>query len=277
MRYVIVDDEQNAGNLLQMLLQDYEQYDAASDQISLFCNPTEALQNLLLHPADFLFLDIEMPELNGMHLAEQLQAKCTQPPIIIFVTAYPQYSLDAWNTNANGYILKPYEPEQIYAVLDRNMDFRKYLKQAEMTEQVAESTTTWIQCFPTFEVFVQGTPIQFHSSRAKELLAFLVHNQGNWTSVEKIAFHLMEYADADSSKNYIRTLVHRLKKTLKNYALEDILQSGYGKLRVNTELFSCDYYEYLSGNTSYYHGEYLSDYSWAEDTNGYMWQAKKFL
>ena len=68
---------------------------------------------------DIVFLDIEMPVLNGIALGRQINEELDNPPEIIYVTAFPEYSLEAWNIGAFGYILKPYDSKQISTVLNR--------------------------------------------------------------------------------------------------------------------------------------------------------------
>ena len=93
---------------------------------------------------------------------------------------------------------------------------------------------------------------------------------GNWVSLDKTTFSLFEDLDEASSKNYLRTLLYRLKKTLSPYGIEDIIESRYGSIRINPEKIDCDYYDYLNGNISLFQGEYMGEYTWAQTTRAYM-------
>ena len=121
-----------------------------------------------------------------------------------------------------------------------------------------------------------STPVSFKYKKSKELLAYLVHNQGNWVTIEKASFALLENHEETSSKNYLRTILYRLNITLKRIDCDNLIISEYGKLRIDTGLFSCDYYDYLNGNTALFQGEYLEEYSWAEPAKAAMW-SKYFL
>ena len=123
-----------------------------------------------------------------------------------------------------------------------------------------------IRCFPDFELFINKTPVSFKSRKAKELLALLVHYEGNWVPIDKITFCLLENCEEHSSKNYSRTILYRLKQALAPYHLEQIVESAYGKMRVHTEQFTCDYYDYLQGQTELFQGDYMGEYPWAETT-----------
>ncbi len=263
MRIVIVDDEERAVNLLTILLkEECPPVDKTKDEILSFTSSSEALAFFRDNTADILFLDIEMPAINGLNLANQVMELSSTPPEIIFVTAFPKYALDAWSVPAAGYILKPYESEQICSVLERAIRIHYSVKK----------DLPHMRCFPQFDCLVNGIPLIFPSKKSKELLALLVHYRGNWVELDRITFNLFEYMEEQSAKNYCRTILHRLRQTLEKADLPDIVESQYGKIRVNTEKFTCDYYDYLAGNTSLFVGEYLSDYSWAEPTLSAMLQ-----
>ena len=282
MEYLIVDDEERAQNLLRILLERLE-FVTETDHIHLFSSAHTVLEYLSSHNADIMFLDIEMPVINGIDLAKQISEFVSHPPEIIFVTAFPQYALKAWELNAFGYIVKPYNPQQLRQVLERVL---KYLGKfppvdsADGNRQIPVQTESHpkisprslqICCFPDFEVLFQGKPLEFQSKKAQELLAFLVHNRGNWVSIDKITFALLENCEEHSSKNYSRTILYRLKKTLEKIGCEDIVESAYGKLRVNPQYFSCDYYNYLDGDYNLFQGDYMGEYHWAETTRAIMW------
>ena len=82
-----------------------------NDHIYTFTQPVEALDFIRRTLVDVVFLDIEMPMLNGITLGKQISEELPAPPEIIYVTAFPEYSLDAWDIGAFGYILKPYDPK----------------------------------------------------------------------------------------------------------------------------------------------------------------------
>ncbi len=271
MEYVIVDDEERARNLLKILLVKSDLVNA-NDTIILFDSAENALLYLKSHSADIIFLDIEMPVMDGITLAEHIKNEIADLPAIIFVTAFPEYALKAWEVNACGYIVKPYEPEQIKSALDKALFYRRAsVRQNDLRQPSKEKEKLRVCCFPDFDVYYKGSPLQFPSKKAKELFALLIHYKGNWVSIDKITFALLENCEEYSSKNYSRTILYRLKKTLRTIGYEGIIESAYGKVRVNIDAIYCDYYEYLSGKSELFQGEYMSEYSWAEPTQAVMW------
>jgi two-component system, LytTR family, response regulator len=109
LRAYLVDDEPLALERLQRLLAQFPQIHITGTAT----DPAEAITALnTADPAiDVLFLDIQMPGINGFELLSRLAAQ----PFVIFTTAYDQHALRAFETNAIDYLLKPIEPEQLDA------------------------------------------------------------------------------------------------------------------------------------------------------------------
>ena len=116
MNYVLVDDEERALKLLRIMITRFDGFSKENDHIYTFTQPVEALDFIRRTLVDVVFLDIEMPMLNGITLGKQISEELPAPPEIIYVTAFPEYSLDAWDIGAFGYILKPYDPKSSSAV-----------------------------------------------------------------------------------------------------------------------------------------------------------------
>lgn len=111
MKAFLVDDEPLALKRLSRLLEATGRIDisgAATD-------PLEAVAQLQDRPVDVLFLDIQMPVMNGF----ELLARLDEPPLVIFTTAYDQYALQAFEANSIDYLLKPVEPARLVKALDK--------------------------------------------------------------------------------------------------------------------------------------------------------------
>jgi len=103
---LIADDEPLALKRLERLLADFHAEIELTAQAS---DGDEALRILLTRDIDLVFLDIQMPGMTGLELLQRL----TDPPLIIFTTAYDQYALAAFEENAVDYLLKPIEKERL--------------------------------------------------------------------------------------------------------------------------------------------------------------------
>ena len=108
---IIVDDEELGRSIIQEFLVDHPQIEVVAE-----CRDAhEALDAIEKHHPDLIFLDIQMPEINGFELLEMLD----EHPRIIFSTAYDQYALKAFEVNAIDYLLKPYDAERFNLALER--------------------------------------------------------------------------------------------------------------------------------------------------------------
>ncbi len=105
-RVLLVDDEPLARGMLREMLQDEPDVAIVGESV----NGREALEAIRAHSPDLLFLDVQMPELGGFDLLEALGKE--RIPYIIFVTAYDQYAVRAFEVHALDYLLKPFDRER---------------------------------------------------------------------------------------------------------------------------------------------------------------------
>jgi len=114
LRAVIIDDEKNAAMQLYSLIEDY----AAITVVNIFTDPCEGLRWLIKESIDLLFLDIDMPNISGIYIAELLSE--LQPEIkICFVTAFDDFAIKAFEINALDYILKPCTKERLNSCISK--------------------------------------------------------------------------------------------------------------------------------------------------------------
>ena len=112
---VLVDDEALARSLVRQLL-------AAHPDIRVLAecaNGFEAVRAVAETKPDLLFLDVQMPELDGLEVLELIDRDATGRPAVIFVTAYDQYALKAFDANAVDYLLKPFDRARFDRALER--------------------------------------------------------------------------------------------------------------------------------------------------------------
>ncbi|HZV67693.1 MAG TPA: response regulator [Telluria sp.] len=112
MRVLIVDDERPARDKLRRMLAQ----DAGIAAIAEARDGIEALQQIAEFKPDALFLDIQMPEISGLELAASLPAPA---PLVVFVTAFDEYAIRAFDANAIDYLLKPYDQARLQRALLR--------------------------------------------------------------------------------------------------------------------------------------------------------------
>ena len=128
---IILDDEIRGSGLLQHKLQQFQELLSVT---AVFNDPQEALLQMPSMECDVLFLDVEMPFMNGFQFLEKLGQFEFE---VIFVTAYNIYTLDALKANALDYLLKPVNNEELKKAmvkLELRISQREKLKKVDLTE-----------------------------------------------------------------------------------------------------------------------------------------------
>ena len=258
MRAIAVDDE------LYMLetLEDAVRESSDIAHVESFSSCSAALAYATENPIDIAFLDINMRGIGGLGLAEKLTA--LQPRCkIVFCTGYEEYAVSAFKLHVSGYLMKPITPEAVQKEIN-------HIKGVRASEKLLT-----IKCFGNFEVLYDGKSLPFKRKKAKELLAVLVDRHGSGITAKQICAILFP-DDTDDTKNaaYLRQLVLDLKNTLKIIGAEDVLRHETPYYRIDLNLVQCDYFRYLDVGKPEFHGEYMTQYSWAESTCA-MLQFKK--
>ena len=258
MKAIAVDDEIYMLEALQKAV------NASSDieKLEAFSSCSAALTYATENPVDVAFLDINMRGIGGLGLAEklhELQPLCK----IVFCTGHEEYAVPAFQLHVSGYLMKPITPEAVQKEID-------HIKGVKVTEKLLT-----IQCFGNFEVLHNGQSLPFKRKKTKELLAVLVDRNGAGMTAKLICTILFP-EDTDAAKNaaYLRQLVLDLKNTQKTIRAEDVLQHDTPYYRIDTNLVRCDYLSFLETGKPAFHGEYMTQYSWAEATCA-MLQFKK--
>jgi two-component SAPR family response regulator len=224
------------------------------EEVTGFSDCEAALEFVKTHPADVAFLDINIRGMGGLTLAErilELRPDCR----IVFCTGYEEYALPAFKLHASGYLLKPISAEDVQGEIDNIKGTRR-----------AERPLT-VKCFGNFEVWAKSGKLVFKRRKTKELLAFLVDRNGASMTAKQICAVLFP-EDSDDTKNaaYLRQLVLDLKNTLRAAGAEGVFCHETPCYRVDTRLLACDYISYLESGRPEFHGEYMTEYAWAEET-----------
>ena len=113
LRTILVDDEALSLDLLKSILADIPEVEI----IGTCKNGREAVEMATEETPDLLFLDVQMPGLNGFQVVQRLQSDIM--PMIVFATAYDKYASEAFDLHAVDYVLKPFESERIQRAVAR--------------------------------------------------------------------------------------------------------------------------------------------------------------
>ena len=232
--------------------------------VAEFSSCNEVLEWVRNNPIDVAFLDINIRGMGGLALAQkimEIQPDCK----VVFCTGYEQYAVAAIKLRVSGYLMKPISAQDVQEEIDHIKGIHS--KEKPLT----------IKCFGNFEVYVHGEKLTFKRTKTKELLAYLIDRKGAAVTGREISARLWPDKDNEEKcRNYLRQLFFDLRQTLEAVGVDAIvIQSNYS-YSLDIEKIDCDYYTYLETGKPEFCGEYMEQYSWAEETCGLLWEKSHF-
>lgn len=259
MKYLVLDDEILAAEYLAALIREVDEKAEVVTEI----NPVKSLE-LAKQQFNVCFIDIQMPGLNGIEFANELK-KLYPKTNFIFVTGYSDHMGEAFRLDASDYIMKPANAEQIRHALE-NLRYS-----APQNPAVEAERRIHITCFGNFDILIDGKPVKFKFDKTKELLAYLVHRKGARCTSKEVIANLWE---EDGHDSYYRMLKKDLQDVLNKLGCGNIIYSERGQVGLaNLECIQCDYFKWVEDSVEgrkLYHGEYMAQYSWAEEVNAFI-------
>jgi two-component system LytT family response regulator len=193
---MIVDDEHLARKNIQALLQD-----RTDIQVTLNTgDPKLALELLLREAPHILFLDIKMPGLSGVDLLRELMVQGKGLPYVIFVTAYDQYAVEAFELQALDYLVKPFSDTRFEAALNKAIAQAQIGEQAALLEKMLRSQILQRQqpiLLETESEIVRVDPQEIYWIEAADHY-LVVHTQAKPYIVRKTLTELMTQCPEDS-------------------------------------------------------------------------------
>ena len=229
--------------------------------VTSFTSCEDALDFIKNNPTDIAFLDINMRGMGGLSLAKKIIGFCPDCKIV-FCTGYEEYAIPAFKLHASGYLMKPISAKDVQVEIDNIKGIRQNQKPLA------------VKCFGNFEVYAKGEKLTFKRSKTKELFAFLVDRNGAGVTVAEIGVALWENDEEQKNQNYIHQLFRDLRQTLDAIGMEEIFERNNYLYSINPEKIDCDYFNYLKSGKPEFIGEYMSQYSWAEETCGLLWKKR---
>ncbi len=282
MKIILVDDEPLAlFRLRRALERESEEADIAAE----YTDPNEVVAGVLAHRPDVVFLDIQMPEIDGLKLGRQLQAAV--PGIeIVFVTAYDRYAVKAFELYALDYIMKPVQDDRLRQTLLR-VEEKLRIKKAK---PMPDAHSPIIRCLGQIRFQLPGREAQlakWRTSKALELFSYLLHHWNRMVNRGTLLELLWPEVEADKAAQHLYTAIYHIRQTLRACKMDKVivirageLESGYrldiGNACVESEAWerrlrqlgalTADNAEEYESALASYTGDYLGDYDylWAE-------------
>lgn len=279
MKAVLVDDEPLA---LIGLRQSLEREVGGIEIAAVYSNPKEVIAGLLEHRPDVAFLDIRMPEIDGLTLGRQAQAAL--PGLeIVFVTSYDQYAVKAFELYALDYVMKPPIADRLRQTVMRIRE-KLDLKGARLA---AEHEGPMLRCFGEIRIQWPGEDpllLKWRTNKAQELFAYLLHHRERVVGRSALLELLWPNVEEERAAQQLYTAIYHIRQTLKAAPMEAVsvqigsAEAGYrlklGDWRVDAEVWEDDLKRLGTldaGNAEAYErvlkrndGDYLGVY-------GYLW------
>lgn len=207
MKILIVDDEALARNRVRKMLESVD-----SVRIVGECRDgVEAVEAICNLAPDVVLLDVQMPEMNGFDVLRSLETVRTQQaddaetlvmPLVVFITAFDQYAIDAFTANAVDYLLKPFERERFYAMLERT---RQRLEQERLSSIKRDLLALADKISP-------APPV----SSARQTERFVVKEKGKFITLEARDIEWIESVGGNYVTLHTTRGSHYLRQTLSN-------------------------------------------------------------
>lgn len=277
MKVLLVDDEFLALEYMEKLLNKIEGVTVAGK----FINPLEAFEAVKIEKPDALFLDVEMPGMNGVELARRI--KEVLPKVhIVFVTAFSDYAVKAFDLNAIDYLVKPVRLARLEQSLQRIPSVTE--PPIETVQRGTKIRTAQSLSF----VKVEGgreieSMVKWRTSKVRSIFAFMLQQHGK--PVRKEILTSQFWPDLSDEKAYIQlySAIYQIRKTLSSIDFDISITTSENsyQLTLNGVALDIDDWEMelkqlppLDSTTlvlhqkaaDSYNGDYLSEenYSWAE-------------
>lgn len=276
MKTILIDDEPLALAYLEKLLEGIP----GITIVGKYSNPRKALESLKMVTPNLVFLDIEMPETNGIELAEYIQEELSDVKIV-FITAYDAFAVKAFELNAVDYIMKPVKRDRLIETIRRLPNI-----ETKITEQ---SDSIMVCCFQQLSFCMnrddelQPLDVHWRTFKARELFAFLIQHRNQ--PIRKDIILDLFWPEMDWKKGFsqLYATIYQIRKTLRTLNINITISSVENsyKLTLNEVLLDVDVWENelnelptISNVTlpkyqkliDLYIGDYLAldDYIWAE-------------
>ncbi len=212
-RTIIVDDEPLARRGLRARLERYDDIELVTE-----CqNGLDAVSAISQHRPDLVFLDIQMPGLNGFQVIHKLQELNQPIPLIVFVTAYDSYAIKAFDVHALDYLLKPADDERLNEALTKVRDHLSNQHQDEQSRKLASlvADLTGDDYESILQKLASGESID--TNPYPEVLAIK-----DGSEVTRVAVQDIQWIDAAGDYMCVHALdgMHIMRKTMKELEQE---------------------------------------------------------
>lgn len=250
MKVVLIDDDESILIIMSKMLSNISDI-----QILGAFQSTKEAENFLMsdNSIDIVFIDINMPEENGIDFAKRVlkHRKLTK---IIFLSSHKEYALDAFEVYAFDYIVKPVNKQRLFESIDRVREKIESIKKVPVSNP--KEYLIGVYCFGGVEIrSSDGTLIKMPSSKCEELLPYLLLNKGKYVSKWRIIEDLYAGMEINNAEVYLNTTIYKLRKTLQPYGLKDAIVNNKQSYKLDINHIYVDFIEFENKVTNLIHNK----------------------
>lgn len=282
MKALLVDDERLALMQLDKILREMP----GIEVLGTYLEPNQAIEAVKELQPDVVFLDIHMPEIYGLRAAELMQE--VHPAVeIVFVTAYDEYAVQAFELNALDYVMKPIQRERLMRTVQRLQ--QTLASGINQKQEAASSCSVLIRCLQTMQIEFPGNEpvtLKWRTAKAQELFAYLLHHRGQLVRKGELFEMLWPDFEMEKAKTHLYTTIYQVRQDLKRWGADIEIRSlsikeGYAldasRVRIDVEeweqatralgIVTTDNVQEHQRLVDMYTGDYMADcdYLWAEN------------
>ncbi|ENH95979.1 response regulator receiver and SARP domain-containing protein [Gracilibacillus halophilus YIM-C55.5] len=227
MDVILFDDEPLALDYLENLIAGMNNWKVCKKYLDPFIENKEKSINC----ADAIFLDISMPQVNGIELAKKIREINPQIPIV-FITAYDNFALEAFEVNAIDYLLKPVQLERLQKTMNRLENYI-YQQQEHHQSSTHKQDDLWVYVSGTFQLqrpHQQPEFISWRTLKCQELFLYLLHFHDKVISKSEIVETLWHDLHPEKAFSLLYVTVYQIRKVLRpfsDYMSIRNIQGGY--------------------------------------------------
>ena len=216
MKVVLIDDEQLAIDVLEFVIEDMDNVEI----VGTFTDAKQAYKEIEQLAVDVVFLDMEMGKIHGLQFAEELMTKYPRLEVV-FVTAHPQYALEAFEVNAIDYLLKPVKKERLQKTIVKLQE--KLALYADNQAVIGDaSVQLFAQTMGSFRlVDHQNREVQWRTKKVKELFIYLWRHKEQESHRTRIMEELWSELPDEKAATLMHTTVYQLRKRIKEIGIDN--------------------------------------------------------
>lgn len=248
-KIILVEDEKPILDLHKRLLEKNHLFKV----IAAYASPIEAAKEVLTLDADVILLDIVMPKMSGLELAEKLVEEGIDVPIV-FSTAYTKYAVDAFRVQALDYVLKPMTPTTVRQLSERLTNYYGRQKPRSIA-------TLDVSLMGDAQTRMNGMAVKWRTKVTEELFYYLLVNEGKIVSKYQILDDIWPNLDEKKALANLYNTIYHLRKLFIDLNVPIQIE------RIN------DGYELISNNAIVLHSPNEAE-SFLLESKGYLWAYK---